>query len=295
MARDMLPAAICLVLLAAALQCANSQQGKPTVNPRPVHVYAFLPTAEPSCNFKYLQQPPSTTLSNCNPYTQSQHINIALECLVRRARTTTDSYEIKWFRENTNGTVEDLGFVQETGSANERRSRYHDEKLLHKRYSPSLLGKYWCQVVNTSANPDKLLMRSNVFTLLAPGDYSGITCYGHLVVQIIPNESCADLNTTKPGDHLTTHMQPTAVKTTTSVITTSLEASHDRHSSLVTTPPSSITTIQYPIATPTIDLTPSSTANHYSHHTAVSPTLSHQQATTTTTKTAKTTKNSKFQ
>ena len=154
---------------------------------------------------------------------------------------------------------------------NELRSRYHDNKLLHRHYDPSLLGKYWCQVLNTSANPDRLLKRSNVFTLLAPEHYSSTTCYGTRVVQVIHNESCADLNTNKPGDH-TTHIA-------TSVITASLsEVPHDRHTSFITTPPNGITTIQYPIAT---DLTPFSTANHYSYrHTAVSPTLSHQTSTT---------------
>ena len=45
-------------------------------------------------------------------------------------------------------------------------------KFLNQPYSPSLLGKYWCQVINTTADPDQPLMRSNVFTLVAPGDYS---------------------------------------------------------------------------------------------------------------------------
>ena len=55
-------------------------------------------------------------------------------------------------------------------------STYHEAALFNQPYSPSLLGKYWCQVINTTADPDHPLMRSNVFTLLAPGDYSGPTC-----------------------------------------------------------------------------------------------------------------------
>ena len=84
---------------------------------------------------------------------------------------------IKWFRENTTGAVEDLGLgdpVVQHGIA--RYSRYHSTAFFNQPYSPSLLGKYWCQVINTTADPDQPLMRSNVFTLLAPGDYSEPSC-----------------------------------------------------------------------------------------------------------------------
>ena len=84
---------------------------------------------------------------------------------------------INWFRENTTGAVEDLGLgdpVNDLGI--DQFSSYHEAALFNQTYSPSLLGKYWCQVINTTADPDQPLMRSNVFTLLAPGSYNGPTC-----------------------------------------------------------------------------------------------------------------------
>ena len=101
-------------------------------------------------------------------------------------------YSIKWFRENTTGAVKDLGIgdpIDQQGT--DRISRYHDTAFINQTYSPSLLGKYWCQVINRTADPDQPLMRSNVFTLLAPGDYSGPTCSE---VQREANLTCADLS-----------------------------------------------------------------------------------------------------
>ena len=80
---------------------------------------------------------------------------------------STISYLIRWFRENTNELVEDLGIGFPLVQHNtDRTSSYHGTVFLNQPYSPSLLGKYWCQVINTTADPDQPLMRSNVFTLL---------------------------------------------------------------------------------------------------------------------------------
>ena len=111
---------------------------------------------------------------------------------MRRNFTANTSYSISWFRENTTGSVKSLGtgfpLVQH---GTDRTSRYHDIELINQLYSPSLLGKYWCQVIDTTADPDQPLMRSNVFTLLAPGNYSGLQCTG---VQTVNNLACADLS-----------------------------------------------------------------------------------------------------
>ena len=145
------------------------------------------------CSFEYLTQPPSTTLQDCNPYnnTSERRILISLECVVRKAIGFNTSFSIRWFRENTTGAVKDLGigdpFFQQ---GDDRTSRYHDTAFINQPYSPSLLGKYWCQVINTTADPDQPLMRSNVFTLLAPGNYSERNCSG---VQRVDNIVCADL------------------------------------------------------------------------------------------------------
>ena len=118
-------------------------------------------------------------------------IRILLDCVVRRPNSVFDQFEIRWFRENTTGTVEDLDLgnpIMNLGS--DQVSQYHQNKFLDQPYSPSLLGKYWCQVINTTADPDQPLMRSNVFTLLAPGDYNETTCPG---TQAVNNITCADL------------------------------------------------------------------------------------------------------
>ena len=111
----------------------------------------------------------------------------------------SDQFIIKWFRENTTGAVEDLGLgnpVEElTGIKTiDQFSSYHEAALFNHPYSPSLLGKYWCQLINTTADPDQPLMRSNVFTLLAPGDYNGPTCNSlpGLKYQSVGNIACAD-------------------------------------------------------------------------------------------------------
>ena len=58
-------------------------------------------------------------------------------------------------------------------------SRYH----INQQYNPSYLGKYWCQVINTTADSDQPLMRSNVFTLLAPENYTQPTCVNQTSIQ----------------------------------------------------------------------------------------------------------------
>ena len=111
---------------------------------------------------------------------------------MRRAIGFNTSYSIRWFRENTTGPVKDLGIGDPIDqlSTTDQISRYHDTAFFNQPYSPSLLGKYWCQVI-TTADPDQPLMRSNVFTLLAPGNYSGPACTG---VQTVTNVTCADIS-----------------------------------------------------------------------------------------------------
>ena len=144
--------------------------------------------------FEYTQQPPSTTLNCCNPY-QDGFITIVLECIVRHQ---TNEFQIQWFRENTTGAVEELGLGFPNRSQGQGSmhwfSWYHESDFLNQQYNPSYLGKYWCQVINTTADPDQPLMRSNVFTLLAPENYTQPTCVSqNNVTQIIENIACADL------------------------------------------------------------------------------------------------------
>ena len=139
--------------------------------------------------FEYISQPLSTTIKNCNPYGQNRYFLIVLDCVVKYQ---TDEFEIRWFRENTTGAVEDLGH----GDPNESRenmnwfSRYD---FFSQQYNTSYLGKYWCQVINTTADPDQPLMKSNVFTLLAPENYTRPTCLNQsTTVQTVDNSTCAD-------------------------------------------------------------------------------------------------------
>ena len=158
-----------------------------------VHHPAALIMTHTDCSFEFRRQPPSTTLNDCNPYNNNDRIDIVLQCTVRRMDGISTAFMIRWFRENTTGAVEDLGLGDpDVQQGRDQTSRYHNTAFFNQPYSPSLLGKYWCQVINTTADPDQPLMRSNVFTLLAPGDYSGALCSGAQQVQAEMNETCAD-------------------------------------------------------------------------------------------------------
>ena len=152
-------------------------------------------TSDNAGGFVFLSQPPSTTIGECSPYQLGTNfIIILLQCNVRRLNPT-DSFQIRWFRER-NGQVEDLGpgsyHVQIQGP-DDWLSRYHDTKLWVQPYSPSLLGRYWCQVIKTSVTPHQPLLRSNVFTLLPPSSYSQSTCSLAAMIQTVKNETCAIL------------------------------------------------------------------------------------------------------
>ena len=144
------------------------------------HYYYYV-----ACRFEYRKQPPSTTLSDCSPYQVATNIIVInLECVVRKESGVTDEYEIRWYRENTTGGVEDLGQGDpDVRQGSDWISRYHNTKLLNQQYNPSFVGKYWCQVINKTADPDQPMMKSNVFALLPPENYTRSTCPGTLRVQ----------------------------------------------------------------------------------------------------------------
>ena len=110
-------------------------------------------------------------------------------------RHQTNEFEIRWFRENTTGAVEDLGLGKPDRTQENMHwySRYHDSDFFNQQYNSSYLGKYWCQVINTTADPDQPLMRSNVFTLLAPENYTQPTCVNRSKTIQTNNLTCADL------------------------------------------------------------------------------------------------------
>ena len=137
-------------------------------------------------------------------------VRTLLQCIVRRQISVTDEFEVRWFIQNTTGGVEDLGRGDlEQAQGNNWLSRYHSTKLFDQQYNPSFAGKYWCQVINTTADPDQPLMRSNVFTLLPPDSYTAPTCSEDLIIQHIDNVTCADLPVT--SEQNTLHVLDTSV------------------------------------------------------------------------------------
>ena len=153
----------------------------------------FISTGE--CTFLYIRQPPSTTIQGCSPYISTNkillHVHVAIECIVRTRKDVNNTYEIRWIMKNTTGEVNYLTpnntTCQYTDAFKICTRRYN---IHNQRYNPSFLGKYWCQVINTTADPDQHLMRSNVFTLLPPDKYSEPTC---TVVQYKEKTTCANL------------------------------------------------------------------------------------------------------
>ena len=197
--------------------------------------------------FEYIWQPPSTTLNCCNP-DHNGFITIVLECYVRHQ---TNEFEIRWFRENTTGAVEDLGLGDPNGSLGSMHwfSMYHGKNFLNQQYNPSYLGKYWCQVINTTADPDQPLMRSNVFTLLAPEYYTQPTCVSqNNVTQTMENITCADLPVHSEQTTLPAPTLP-APTTTLPAPTTTLPAPTTTLPAPTTTLPAPTTTLPAPITT----------------------------------------------
>ena len=183
-------------------------------------VYIIIRTLYAGCKFKYTQQPPSH-VTECNPFMMMgghYKIKISLECTVHRETSINDKFEIRWFMENTlTGRTENLGQGNYDQLQNNmiRSSRYHNTKLFNQQYNPSFVGKYWCQVINTTADPDQPLMRSNVFTLLPPENYTEESiCSDPLSIQIIDNETCADLPMTNQSDQTSKPVPDTTISST---------------------------------------------------------------------------------
>ena len=165
------------------------------------------------CTFLYVRQPPSTFIQECDPYytydNLTYYIWIQLECIVKTREYLQGLFEIRWFKENNTGEVIDLGPGNaaqiHTNKTLETKSRYHSDRFFNRAYNSSFLGKYWCQVINTTADPDQPLMRSNVFTLLPPDNYTGSSC---ATSQFIYKNTCADLTIETPSLLSTTEIKP---------------------------------------------------------------------------------------
>ena len=144
-------------------------------------------------------QPPTSTLSGCSPYDATGSVfHVLLECTVVVGNENKLSFEIRWFRENNQGLVTDLG--RATHIATTANSTHHQRSsrfmaLFTRQYNTQFLGQYWCQPVINGVSagavpPPSTLMRSNVFTLLAPVAYSSLQICA--TMQTIANTTCAD-------------------------------------------------------------------------------------------------------
>ena len=156
-------------------------------------------------------QPPSTTLDNCNPYETTTGIPISLQCIVRTKTSLNGTYKIRWFKENDTSNVnlgrwspEIYSSVSNTIYMYINTTSTYRFKQVTQQNNSSFLGKYWCQVINTTADPEQPLMRSNVFTVLPPDKYNGSGCSSRPFLQ--DNITCADLNdTTQTRTAITTN------------------------------------------------------------------------------------------
>ena len=152
-------------------------------------------------------------MQDCNPYYTMDNLSYViwtrLECTVRTQKELQGMFEIRWFKENNTEEVVDLGLGNvhaiHTNMTLETKSRYHSDRFFNRAYNPSFLGKYWCQVINTTADSDQPLMRSNVFTLLPPDNYTGQPC---ATSQFTSKTICADLTIETPSFLSTTVFKP---------------------------------------------------------------------------------------
>ena len=148
------------------------------------------------CLFEYVKQPPSTTIQDCSPYSSNDILHVPVQCTVRTRNHLQyyGDYKINWFKESTPGNVvnQGEGYYSQEPITTATRINISSTYFFSQQYNTSFLGKYWCQVINTTADPDQPLMRSNVFTLLPPDNYmyTGPSCTSP---QAIDNISCADL------------------------------------------------------------------------------------------------------
>ena len=92
-----------LLVLSLLAVCCSCESYRVQLNC--LHVCMFMIG---QCGFEYRTQPPSSTVYDCNPY-QDNIVRILLTCIVRRQISVTDEFEVRWFKQNTTGGVEDLG------------------------------------------------------------------------------------------------------------------------------------------------------------------------------------------
>ena len=135
---------------------------------------------------KFTREPPDEDELQCNPFDRRSIWRLQLECKIKVLDNT--SYNINWYHRHLNET-NDLMFnlVQRSNMI----QSVFGEQWINTTFNESMLGEYWCQVVNT----DSTNGISNVLTIHHPECYnmSLSTCSG---VQYINSSKCADSFTT---------------------------------------------------------------------------------------------------
>ena len=178
-----------------------------------------IPTGQ-CTNFQYIVQPP--TELPCNPFNGNKW-KLRTICTVQTLNGS-QSYEIHWFQRDKNGVVTDLGRPEFFTSGNHRKEVYYGLHLNDKDFTESMLGTYWCQVIDTSQQPNLYLGTSNNFTILRPNEYdNGLSACLHTTTVSTSETKCAD--DPPPPMTSTTLPLPTTLSTLISTISPPLPSS----------------------------------------------------------------------
>ena len=131
---------------------------------------------------KFIREPPDEL--KCNPFDQRSMWRLQLECKIEILDNT--SYKINWYHRHLNET-NDL-MVSKEQRINMKIKSVFGEQWINTTFNNSMLGEYWCQVMNNSNI--NMYGISNVLTIHDPECYMSLDrCSG---VQYINSSKCAD-------------------------------------------------------------------------------------------------------
>ena len=171
-------------------------------------------------DFQYTVQPP--TELPCNPFNGNKW-KLRTMCTVQ-ILSGSQSFDVHWFQRDKNGVVTDLGKPEFYTSGNNRKEVYYGLNLNDNDFTESMLGTYWCQVIDTSQQPNVYLGISNSFIILRPNEYdNGLSACLHTTTVSISETKCAD----DPPPPMTSTLlpSPTTLSTLVSIISTPLSSS----------------------------------------------------------------------
>ena len=133
----------------------------------------YLPMVGQCSVFTYTIHPP--TPLDCNPFSNDPTPlwRLRTQCSVVASTTDIDQYEIHWIHRFSNGTIKDMGTLQNPGfNVNvPRADSFYGDKNDGLRFNEDMLGQYWCQVFSPAGNPMPLSAYSNELTIVRPEEY----------------------------------------------------------------------------------------------------------------------------